>query len=358
MPSASDKTGARGKENEPATRRRLIFRLSSLGDVILATSALSSRGGGANTPSDWVVAKEYAALLDGHPGIARVWAFDRSQGLRAWIQLCRELSRESYDEVLDLHASLRTRLARALMFLLGCRAPWTALAKARWRRWGYCLAKEKWPPALRPRPMVELFARLGGGTGQERPDLRHLLEKTRGAENAPVALGGDDSYVCVMPGARWPGKRWPVEKYAEMLTRLGKPVVVLGAESDKESAALAKALERRSVKSLALLGSRSFAELARILAGSAGYLGNDTGLGHLAEAVGVPALMVFGPTTPELGFGPWRDGSRSTGMPLWCRPCGKDGRSCFRLGQERYLCLKSLDPLEVEKAARQIWAAP
>jgi heptosyltransferase II len=120
----------------------------------------------------------------------------------------------------------------------------------------------------------------------------------------------------------------------------------LGGPDDRESFELVRRLEDAGVRHFSAVGERSLPQVARILAGSQGYLGNDTGLGHLAEAVGVGSFVVFGPTTPEMGFGPWRSQSRTIGKDLWCRPCGKDGRFCYR-PKNKFLCMTSLDSSEV-----------
>jgi ADP-heptose:LPS heptosyltransferase len=73
------------------------------------------------------------------------------------------------------------------------------------------------------------------------------------------------------------------------------------------------------------------------------YLGSDTGLAHLAEAVGTRSRVIFGPTRPELGFGPWRPESLAISLPLACAPCSKDGKTCFRLTSP-YLCMRGLSP--------------
>jgi heptosyltransferase-3 len=94
------------------------------------------------------------------------------------------------------------------------------------------------------------------------------------------------------------------------------------------------------------VGDLSLREVAEILKGAWRYFGNDAGLAHLAEALGVPSFVIFGPTKEDMGFGPWRAESRAIGKPLSCRPCGKDGRYCYRLTQ-RFGCMKSLEPGEV-----------
>src|SRR6185437_7569337 len=96
--------------------KRLIIRLSSLGDVVLATSALVALAEGEN---HWVVASEYAGLLNGHPRIARVWEFDRRKAgsLLDWLDFCALLWSQKFTEVLDLHCSWRSRVAK-IYFLI------------------------------------------------------------------------------------------------------------------------------------------------------------------------------------------------------------------------------------------------
>lgn len=339
--------------------RRLVVRLSSLGDVILASAALEAiRRRDPQSGVDWVVCREYAELLKGHPGIRRVWEYDRRTGLRGWLRLGRELKREGYFEVFDLHGSLRSRLLRVLFLMPlrraaadsnrivlgwpGCR--WRRVSKQRLRLWGYFALKQRWPRRWRPKPFVERFARAAGGGGGERPDLRHLIAATE----LPRELVGR-RYLCVMPGSRWAGKKWPVSSFLSALTDLPFlltreiSVAVLGSQADPESFELARQLESRGIDVISGAGLWTLSQTARALSSSLGYFGSDTGLAHLAEAVGKPAAMVLGPTVPDMGFGPWRPDSLALGMELGCRPCSKDGRKCFRR-RDLYLCMTGLEP--------------
>ena len=334
-----------------AASRTLVFRLSSLGDVILALAAASGLGPGGRV--DWVVAREYAGLLQGHPGIGRVWAFDRGSGLRGWTRLCGELWREDYGGILDLHGSLRTLVARALFAAWSIRARtrgprWARAPKHRVRYWGYYVFKALWPSRLRPEPRVRLFAAAGGGDPSRKPDLSHLA-----AGAAPTGAPGPDrgAYVCVMPGSRWKGKQWAPERFAAVLAGLSREKrlfpVVMGGPGDRISVELVRELERLGVPHGSGIGRWNLAETAKVLAGARAYFGADTGLAHLAEAVGSPAWIVYGPTVEDMGFGPWRGGSLALGSKLWCRPCSKDGRGCHRI-LRRHLCLKGLKAADVE----------
>ncbi len=326
---------------------RLIIRLSSLGDVILASGAL-----GAFEKADWVVAREYSEVLNGHPNVGRVWAFDRKSGLRGWLKLLRELHAEAYDEVIDLHQTLRTWIAQHYFEYMwrkaghGHRAVWKVCRKPRIRTWGYFFFKELWPRTWRPGLIIDRYAGfLGRARGDLRPNLRHLLV----GMNWPKQLETPSApYYCVMPGSQWKGKRWPVRSFASLVSLLQRPVIVMGTSRDIESVELVKQLQGMGVQLVDSVGKLSLRECAFVLAHSAGYIGNDTGLGHLAESVGVPAHIIFGPTAPDQGFGPWRPDSTASGAPLWCRPCGKDGRSCFRL-MDRYRCMSILPPGQVAR---------
>src|SRR5690349_18324784 len=92
--------------------KRLILKLSSLGDVILASSALETTQ--LNHSFDWVVAQEYRELLSHHPKINQVLSFDRSSGLKGWVRFCRKLWEVGYSDIFDLHSSLRTQIMKVL----------------------------------------------------------------------------------------------------------------------------------------------------------------------------------------------------------------------------------------------------
>ncbi len=337
------------------TGRVLFVRLSSLGDVVLALSALEVR----DLPSrvDWVVAKELAPLLLGHPKIRRVWAFDRRSGLRAWSALCHRLAWERYDVVVDLHGSLRSRWMSWIFGLQGWlhkgaigSAKWIRVSKSRFRFLGYAGLKALWPAQWRPRPWVERFACATGGTGKERPDLAHLCRGQLPPEIEAWQRSGQ-RYICLMAGSLWPGKRWSVSRFVEVARAFGSRrigVAVLGGAGDAQAEALARMLAADDFPApfISGVGRWDLPAVAAVLKGSLGVVGNDTGIAHLAEAVGARAFTIFGPTAPDLGFGPWRPQSVAFGSSLWCRPCGRDGRFCFR-PLRKYRCLGEVEAAQV-----------
>src|SRR5206468_5646807 len=102
------------------------------------------------------------------------------------------------------------------------------------------------------------------------------------------------------------------------------PILVLGRETDRASVALLNELNAAGIPARSALIEQEFRITAFLLQQALFYLGGDTGLAHLAEAAGTPAVVVFGPTQPDVGFAPWRDQSRSVCATVVCSPCSKD----------------------------------
>jgi len=336
--------------------KRLIYRLSSMGDVILSQSALEVPYSGT---TDWVTLSEFKALLENHPRLSRVWTFDRKkEGLREWIRLNSRLTELGYDEVLDLHSSYRTRVAywvfRAHAWFAGKRMPtWKRLRKARWRRWGYLIFKRAWPADWRPRALRRSCARLAGGTGVERPNLRHLIGEP------PETLRADplpEPYYVVMPASAWPGKQWPVAYYSEFVRKFGDGLAVIaGTAKDEASNELVRRLRKENAVHRDAVGKFDLKQTAWLLARARFLIANDTGLSHLAEAVGTPVIAFYGPTRWDFGFGISDPKSKALESDVWCSPCSKDGTLCYRL-TNRFACLKSMTPSRAIEVARAVEA--
>ncbi|MBS1961504.1 MAG: glycosyltransferase family 9 protein [Bdellovibrionales bacterium] len=326
--------------------KRLIFRLSSLGDLILSQSVLEPPFVGE---THWVVAKEFEALVVGNPKVAKVWAFDRRNngGLGAWFRFLRELRRQEFAEVLDLHSTLRTVLARIYFRFTGARTMWRTISKERVRRIGYEILKRGWPPSWRPTHFSRKCARLAGGYGNERPNLRWLSVNGKTGKSGSVR-------IAVVPASAWSGKEWPSAKYREWIrarrvTRPQEELLLLGTNEDRAAVALRKALLQDGVPFVDGIGKFGLRELAGVLAECAVVVGSDTGLLHLAEAVGTPVVTIFGPTRSDFGFGPMDERSAAVDASLWCSPCSKDGSLCFR-PIRRYECLQRIEAKRVDSA--------
>ena len=116
-------------------------------------------------------------------------------------------------------------------------------------------------------------------------------------------LGLADNVVSLHPGSGSSRKNWPVEQFARLADRVqrsmsAQPLFILG-EAD---AAAARVLSRLA-PAVPVLANRAVKEVASVLAASRGYVGNDSGITHLAAALGVPVVALFGPTDAAM-WGP------------------------------------------------------
>jgi ADP-heptose:LPS heptosyltransferase len=338
--------------------KRLIFRLSSLGDLVLSQSSLEAPFAGE---IDWVVAREFSALVEGNPRLRKVWKFDRKANgsLGAWSKLIRELAREDYSEVVDLHSTLRTKIARLLFAIHSPRTRWRSLSKERGRRLGYSVFKALWPAALRPGHLSRRAAVLAGGTGTETPNLKWLIAAgSRMGTSEPLAGGFG---FAIAPSSAWATKEWPAERYLPAVERIrqshpGAVPVLLGTSGDRAALTVKRQLEAARVPFVDGIGKWSLPETAAVLASCRVAMGPDTGLMHLAEAVGTPVVSIFGPTRADYGFGPLDPRSRAVEGAVGCAPCSKDGRICYRFG-DRFACLRRIDAGDVVSAVDAAWSA-
>ncbi|NCA83176.1 MAG: glycosyltransferase family 9 protein [Opitutae bacterium] len=104
--------------------------------------------------------------------------------------------------------------------------------------------------------------------------------------------------VVVHPGSGSPAKNWPADRFVQVIRRLkeqGRAVAAVIGEADVAEAAVLA----REVPGVPALAGLSLVELAETLAGCAAFLGNDSGITHLAAAVGLPVVALFGPSDAE-----------------------------------------------------------
>jgi heptosyltransferase-2 len=163
------------------------------------------------------------------------------------------------------------------------------------------------------------------------------------AESRPV--------VALAPGAVGPSKRWPSASYAALTRRLladGFAVWVLGGPDEKPLAAeIVGATDARD------LTGHDLRDAILALASASAAVSNDSGLLHVAAALGTPAIGIFGPTSPWhwAPLNPLAATMETTSV-LDCRPCHKP--TC-RLGHHR--CMRDIYPDEVFAATRRALAA-
>jgi ADP-heptose:LPS heptosyltransferase len=116
--------------------------------------------------------------------------------------------------------------------------------------------------------------------------------------------------VLIHPGSGAAAKNWPAERFAEVIQQFDGPARLIVGEADRVAA---DAVERALGRALPRLQDPALEELAQRLAGCRAYVGNDSGVSHLAGLSGARAWVLFGPTSPAV----WRPlGPHVTVLPF------------------------------------------
>ncbi len=161
-----------------------------------------------------------------------------------------------------------------------------------------------------------------------------------------LARGG---FAILVPGAEFgPAKRWPARHFASLADKFngeGTKVVLVGSRKDKEAAEEIRALTPEAID---LTGQTSITDVIDLAAAARCVVANDSGLLHVAAAVGVPVVGVYG-STSAAHTPPQSDRAVTVSLNLPCSPCGK--RTC-PLGHLN--CLEKLGPDMVGDALRKL----
>jgi lipopolysaccharide heptosyltransferase II len=323
----------------------LIVRFSSMGDLLLTTPllrAIRTRYPGCRIT--FVVREDHADTLRHNPRIDRLITWRRGSPLRP---LVRQLRSETFTHRLDLHGSLRSRLLR---WLVG--GKWSGYPKRRLRRWLLIFSRRRLGGALGhvADRFFEAARELGIHPDGGPPEFFVSAESERAAIDfiAAHGVGRDRGLVAIAPGAAHATKRWPVEHWEALVLRLRSraDVLILGGPAEAALGEHLATVGGPTVVSAAgkfsLVGSAALLRRAKVLAVG------DTGLLHLATAVGTPVVGLYGPGVAELGFFPYQAAATVLQRDLKCRPCSKHGSAKCPLGHHH--CLREILPHEVAAA--------
>lgn len=270
-------------------------------------------------------------------------------------------------------AVARERFDRAIVFPISFRTAWT-IARARIPiRIGYrgqlrrALLTRSVPYRLAPgehQVFQHLRLAAAAGAAVAAPDTSwEVSKRERDAGRKMLKSAGFDGgpYIALhLASFAHAAKRWDLRRFAEVVDALAAELslhaILLGSASEKAMNAEAASLVRKA-RVTDLSGRSSLPEALGVLAEAALFIGNDSGISHLAAAVGTATVVVFGPTDPD-ATRPW-DGPREDGRlprvavvrrPPLCAPCR------FRVCPIDHACMSGVTPDAVLSAARSLLA--
>lgn len=302
----------------------------------------------------YVTREDWAPLVRRHPAVETVLTLPpRGAGDDGRLAaLVKKLNEEVKPEIiLDWHG---VGLSRYITAHADAYSKAT-YPKSAFRRW--LLAAAGIDVLPRPtRRVPELYAAAAAKWGVKGPDRSfRLAADEAAAERLRREYDVAPGMVALAPGARHPAKAWPASHWRELaqgLEAADRRVLLLGSEAERP---LCDAVGADLTGAVNLAGKAAVEELPEALRGAALLVTNDSAFTHLAPLVDVPALVLFGPTSPRFGFGPGGPRDRTIYLGLGCSPCSKHGRRpCWRAW--RY-CLEDLEPARVAAEAGEMLRA-
>ena len=331
----------------------LVMRLSSMGDIVVLSPLFRSlRERFKNSQIDFIVKKQFSSLVENNPYISNILLFDTKDGLNGWLDLCRKLSNEGYSLFIDMHNNIRSWILSLYM----------------WRVRQLKYRKPRLKRFLLFYMLINLFPKNFSLLDEYYKVLTKLGIKPSGytpeifLDNGAKSRASDvlrlkrieKPFAVFLPIAAWKNKRYPIAKFSEVARevteKLKLNVVWLGGKSDEYLND--PALDEKGDQVTRIIGETDLETSLSIISESKLVVGNDTGLTYSAEALGVPTVLILGPTSKETGAGLHRQGSMTLQKNFWCRPCSQRGnRRCYR--KKRY-CIEDITVDEIVDAVTEI----
>lgn len=333
----------------------LVIKLSAIGDVILATAALKALR--AHYPKARIfclTGRESAVVLHNCPYIDDVIVYDqmdRDKGIFGFWNLLIRLRKYRFDRIVDFQNNIRTHL---LAFLCLPQESYGYKNKklGQLLTHGIVDADPLMPPVehqfnvlkalgidFNKDLRLEIWPR-----GDDLSYARELLQSEWIDEKVHKIVG-----INISASPRWTTKNWPVSSIAALCDLLATDnirVILTGTDQDK-SLAREIAAAARSKPSL-LTGKTSILQLSALIGFCHVYVSNDSAPLHIAAAMKVPVVALFGPTDP-VRHTPPADVLHVIRKPLSCSPCY--GTKC-KIGT--HACMKDITPQEVYELIKKV----
>ena len=298
-----------GANEKQKMKHILIIKPSALGDIVLALPALASlRASLPGAKISWFIRPEYAPLLDGVDGIDEVILFDRKllgkwwcnpKAFAALIRLVGRLRRTKFDLVIDLQGLLRTAL---FAWLTRCK-----------KRFGMDISREfatlfythKIAHDAESIHVIDYYQKVVSAAGASIKAYEfNLTPRNEAIDNVESLLTEHDissnRYAVFVPGSTHPSKCWSVENFAALADKITSKfdlsIIAVGTIAEKPL--VRKLMSASNVQITDFAGLTDIPQLIALLSGAKVVVSNDTGPGHIAAALGVPVVLIFGATNP------------------------------------------------------------
>lgn len=321
-------------------KKILIIKPSSLGDIVHSLPFLNAlKESFPHSEIHWIVAKGFEGLLENHPMVKKIWIINKDkwkdlkkieETLKEFLNLSKELKKESYDLVIDIQGLLRSGILTYLTL-----APLRVGFKE--AREGSTLFYTHKIEGGKEIHAVDRYMKIALAIGCENKDIKFPMPLIKESEKIKKIKEETRDYAVIVPGARWITKRWSELNFGKLCSMINERSIIVGSKADEE---VAKKIESISNgKAISMAGKTDIKELLSVIRGARYVVSNDSGPMHIAAAFGIPVVALFGPTNP-LRTGPYGERHIVLMSGLSCSPCYK--RECKTIQCMRDISVESV----------------
>ncbi len=305
----------------------LIIRFSSLGDVIMTTAVVETLKQSFPESCVCFLTKSYYSQV--FESDERIFKVIEIQGNENPFEIIKKLGRKKFDVVIDLHSSIRSIIVSALL-----KSPLKLrLNKHSLARRFMVLSRNRF---RRKFDVLGSYLETLKPLGIHGEVLPKLIPDGKIKNAVDIFLDGQNNergnrIIGIAPGGRHQTKMWNEEsfaKFADEIVNLGDVPVFIGDKNDME--VVERIREIMTGKSISLAGKIDLSETIGVISHLNALVANDSGPMHIAGALGIPFVAVFGPTHPDLGFCPRYSSGTIIHSGVECSPCSLHGSSPCR----------------------------
>jgi heptosyltransferase-1 len=287
----------------------LIIKPSSIGDIVHALPVLSAlRKSFPDSYISWLIRTEFAPLLQDHPYLNEIILFDRKYLGKAWknpkafgalVSLITRMRKEKFDVIIDLQGLFRTA---SLGWLSGCSR---RIGPVSGRELSRLFYTESVKQNLDSIHVVDYYLKIAASAGATDNNIEFFLPTNTKAdekmESLLVQTGvNKKDYSVFIPGSAHKDKCWPVCRFAKLADRIAKTfnLSIIAVGNDFEQTIVRQINEKSNVPVINLCGRTELPVLISLLRRAKIVISNDTGPGHIAAALKVQLVMIFGRSNP------------------------------------------------------------
>jgi len=339
--------------------RVLIVRLSSMGDLVHALPAVTDAAeANPETRFDWVVDQTFSDVPSWHKAVDRVIqcpprrsgaAFYQSLRSGKFIQFIKQIRQAHYDLIVDLQGDFKGAITACLANGIVCGYDARSV-----REWGTHFAyRQKFLVAKGQHSMERMRQLMAQALSypyrETSPD--YGIDRSR-LPSVPMPLSSP--YVVFIHSTSWESKCWPVSYWRQLAERavLSGFSVVLPWGNKKEQERATQIADGDS--RISVLPDFSISQKAVVIANAKATVGCDTGLSHIAAALSIPSVAIYGATDPAL-CGTIGENQGVMVSHFECVKCHHAKCSYTKPGMFQPACLVEITPEKVWEKLQEVW---